>query len=325
MNDNNIKVSVIIPVYNVEKYVEKSVLSILNQTLKNIEIIIINDGSTDSSLSILTELAKTDNRIRIISTQNNGLSIARNLGIHTATGEYIYFFDSDDIVEKDTLEKCYQKCQLQNLDFLFFDADCFTDTHEKSNISYYQRTYKYENKTYSGLEILDKQQKTNGYCSSACLSFIKREYLKTNNLFFYPQILHEDELFTFLLYLKAERVGLIPQTFFHRRIRENSIMTRSFGLRNAMGYITVCRELYKLQREYTTSAQEKRLISQKIVELIYSIIDKMKLNSAKDFEETKNIITFEFEKIMPWKQRFMLKWPHAFNTLSKFKQKIKHK
>lgn len=317
------KVSVVIPIYNVEKYLQEAVDSILQQTLKEIEIIAINDGSTDTSLDIITSLAQKDQRIQIISTLNNGLSVARNLGIHTATGKYIYFFDSDDILEKDTLKKCYQKCQLQNLDFLFFDADCFTDNHEKSNISYYQRTNKYENKTFSGLEILDIQQKTNGYCSSACLSFIKKEYLKKNNLFFYPQILHEDELFTYLLYLKAERVGLIPRTFFHRRIRENSIMTRTFGFRNAMGYITVCRELNKLQREYTTSTKEKELIRKRIEEILYSIVDKMRLNSAEDFKEIKRIITFEFEKIMPWKLRFMLKWPHAYNTLSKVKQRIK--
>lgn len=323
MNDHYIKVSVIIPVYNVEKYVEKSVLSILNQTLKNIEIIIINDGSTDFSLSILTELAKTDDRIRIISTQNNGLSIARNLGIYTAIGKYIYFFDSDDILENDTLEVCYQKCQSQNLDFLFFDADCFTDSSEKNYSFNYQRTHKYEDRVYSGIDILQKQIATNGYKSSACLSFIKRDYLKEKNLYFHPRIIHEDELFTFLLYLKAERVGLLKKTFFHRRVRENSIMTRTFGFRNAMGYITVCRELNKLQREYTINTKEKPLIRKRIEELLYSIINKMTLNSTEDFKEIKKIITFEFEKMMPWKLRFMLKWPHAYNTLSKVKQRIK--
>ena len=157
----SIKVSVIIPIYNVEKYLQQAIESITSQTLKEIEIIAINDGSTDSSLDILTEQAKKDNRIRVISTNNNGLSITRNLGMYMASGEYIYFFDSDDILEKDTLENCYLKCESQNLDFVFFDADCFTDSMEKDYTFNYQRTDKYEDKVYSGIEILRKQLEEN--------------------------------------------------------------------------------------------------------------------------------------------------------------------
>ncbi len=98
------KVSVIIPVYNVEKYVQQSIYSILNQSLKEIEIIIINDGSTDKSLDIVNNIASNDKRVHIISTPNNGLSIARNIGFYNAHGEYVYFFDSYEILEDNTLE-----------------------------------------------------------------------------------------------------------------------------------------------------------------------------------------------------------------------------
>lgn len=322
---NNPKVSVIIPIYNVEKYLQQAIESIACQTLKEIEIIAINDGSTDSSLDILTQIANKDNRIRIVSTTNNGLSVARNLGIYMALGEYVYFFDSDDLLEKDALEACYQKCQSEDLDFLFFDADCFRDSLEKDHTFDYYRTSKYDDKTFSGIEILKKQIETQGYRSSACLSFIKKEYLKKENLFFYPQIVHEDELFTFLLYLKAKRVGLLKRTFFHRRVRVNSIMTSSFDMRNAMGYITVCRELKSLYQQSALLYTEKILIKSKIQELINSIFYNIEQNSEIDFGITKEIITFEFKKMMTCKQRLMLKFPQIHKALSKTKRTINKK
>lgn len=115
-----IKVSVIIPVYNVENYVRESVLSIINQTLKEIEIIIVNDGSTDSSLNIIEDLAKLDNRIQVISITNQGQSIARNLGIYKAQGEFIYFFDSDDLLEKKNIRRVLQQMQTSTIRFSIF-------------------------------------------------------------------------------------------------------------------------------------------------------------------------------------------------------------
>ena len=102
-----VKVSVIIPVYNTELYVRQTIQSILGQTLYDIEIITVNDGSTDNSLSILSELAKQDNRIKIFTHSNQGLSVSRNVGIEKASGEFIYFMDSDDLLDHDTLEICY--------------------------------------------------------------------------------------------------------------------------------------------------------------------------------------------------------------------------
>ncbi|MBQ2857747.1 MAG: glycosyltransferase [Bacteroidaceae bacterium] len=318
MNDYNIQVSVIIPIYNVEKYLQQAIESITSQTLKEIEIIAINDGSTDSSLDILTEQAKKDNRIRVISTNNNGLSITRNLGMHMASGEYIYFFDSDDILEKDTLENCYLKCKSQNLDFVFFDADCFTDSMEKDYTFNYQRTDKYEDKVYSGIEILRKQLEDNGYRSSACLSFIKKEYLKKENLFFYPQTLHEDELFTFLLYLKARRVSLLKKTFFHRRVRANSIMTSSFSIRNVMGYLTVCRELYKESQIYNNKKKEKALLEKQIRTLISNIYFKATTNlPAKELDQIRKTFIHEFRQILDIKLKIKLLFPSLYHLLRK--------
>ena len=119
---DNPKVSVIIPVYNTGKYVEEAVCSIMNQTLSELEIIIVNDGSTDDSLQIVTCLQKEDSRIIIHSQENKGLSAARNKGLKYASGDYIYFMDSDDILNRNALKTCFDKCSSENLDFVYFDA-----------------------------------------------------------------------------------------------------------------------------------------------------------------------------------------------------------
>ena len=114
------KVSVVIPVYNVEKYLGECLDSVLRQTLNEIEIICVDDGSTDGSAAILQKYAAADPRIRLISQANAGLSAARNAGMDAATGKYIYFLDSDDYISADAMEKCFSICERDDLDQLVF-------------------------------------------------------------------------------------------------------------------------------------------------------------------------------------------------------------
>ena len=214
---NHPKVSVIIPVYNTEKYVKESVESIMQQTLQDIEIIVINDGSTDNSLSIINLLAEQDRRITVYNQSNQGLSIARNTGLKKVKGEFIYFMDSDDLLTNNALKTCYQECITEQLDFLFFDAESFYDDDKLSRTYHYQRNLDIENKVWNGAELLKKQYDTWNYRSSACLSLVSSDFIRQNQIQFYPHILHEDELYTALLYLKASRVKYIKQTFFKRR------------------------------------------------------------------------------------------------------------
>ncbi|UJF15261.1 glycosyltransferase [Jeotgalibaca sp. MA1X17-3] len=106
-----IKVSIIVPVYNVEKYLKKSIESLMNQTLKDIEIILVNDGSTDNSLFICKQYEKKDFRIKVIDKNNGGVSSARNIGIELASGQYIGFIDPDDWIEPEMYEKMYSKIE----------------------------------------------------------------------------------------------------------------------------------------------------------------------------------------------------------------------
>lgn len=260
MKYNEIKVSVVIPVYNTEKYVRQAVESVMYQSLKELEIIIINDGSTDGSLSAVEKLSNTDQRIQIYSQANQGLSIARNVGISHAHGEYIYFMDSDDLLEEDALELCYHKCKENQLDFVFFDALIFFENDiENTPALNYKHTEKLENKIYTGKESLKIQLQNKEYTPSVCLHFIHRNMIEKHHLLFYPRIVHEDQLFTTLLYLQSTKTAYIKRTFFHRRMRENSIMTSKFTMRNITGYLVVTEEILRFRKQ-TAENENKEII-----------------------------------------------------------------
>lgn len=241
---NEPKVSIIIPVYNTAEYVRQAVESITEQTLREIEIIVVNDGSTDGSLQILEELAAQDTRIQVYSQENKGQSVARNNGVQHATGQYLYFMDSDDLLDPDALELCYKKCEEQELDFVLFDADILNKESSLAMGLNYKRYDQTDDKqVYNGHELLHLLVMKHAFSPSPCLSFIRTNYFKSSQLSFYPDIIHEDQLFTCLLYLKAKRVMSIHQSFFKRRFREDSTMTRKFAWRNMQGYLTVSDEL----------------------------------------------------------------------------------
>lgn len=109
-----VEISVVVPVYNVETYLEECLNSIINQTFSDIEIICINDGSTDSSLDILNDYSKKDDRIKIINQENKGLGATRNKGIDLAKGKYIFFIDSDDYIELNTFFELHNVCEKKN-------------------------------------------------------------------------------------------------------------------------------------------------------------------------------------------------------------------
>ncbi len=130
------KVSVIIPVYNTEKYLRQCLDSVINQTLTDIEIICVNDGSTDNSTNILNEYANNDSRIIVLSQKNSGAAIARNNGINNAIGDYLYFIDSDDYVDTTFLEKMYSKSLKYNADICLcrrYNYDALRDRLEQMN------------------------------------------------------------------------------------------------------------------------------------------------------------------------------------------------
>lgn len=204
------KVSVIIPIFNTEKYLRKCLDSVCNQTLSDIEIICIDDCSTDNSLNILKEYASKDNRIKLIEfKENKGAAVARNLGITEASGEYIAFLDSDDYPEKSNFYERLYNSAIEN------DADITKGAYKNSDDGYVDETI---NK-----KIL---QDKNNFCSTYCSAIFRNDFIKDNNIKF-PELRDmEDPVFAFKCALKANKVEIVPECNLIITKREDSITAK---------------------------------------------------------------------------------------------------
>lgn len=216
--------SIIMPVYNVEAFIESALLSIKNQTYPHIELIAINDGSTDKSLEIL-ELYKKNNLMNhemiIFSQENKGLSEARNAGLPFVKGKYLYFFDSDDLLDKHCIEKCVAFAEEENLDLVHFGAEIIERSKEHDEEKYLESDLIHQ-KVYSQAAFY--RQSAQKIRIPVWLYFYKSELI-LDQLYFYPDLIHEDELFTPQVLASAHRIGVLNENFFKRRIRTHSIMT----------------------------------------------------------------------------------------------------
>ncbi|MGL5965216.1 MAG: glycosyltransferase [Fusobacteriaceae bacterium] len=316
------KVSVVIPVYNVELYLREALNSVINQTLKEIEIIVVNDGSTDSSLEIIKEYEKKDNRIVVINQENKGLSCARNSGLRIASGEYIYFMDSDDYISLDTLEICYTNSLENNLDFIFFDAKSFTNDNIDISGYDYDRSSTISEKTiFSGAEILKQLLDKKKYRSAAVLNFINLNFLKEIKLEFYPGILHEDELFTFLLFIFSKKTSYINRKFFQRRVRPNSIMTNQKGEKNMIGYLTIIREFKKI-RLIEKNELKRNLLNRRIQNILGNYISLLELLDKKTVQNSKMNIKKEFSENLSLRNKIQFNYPYAFKIIKNIKHFI---
>lgn len=237
--DNQALISVIIPVYNVEKYLHECIDSVINQTYKNLEIILVDDGSTDSSGEICDEYIEKDDRITVIHQKNGGLSVARNTGLSEANGNYVYFLDSDDYIAENTLETLLEIGKKDNSDIVFFDAVSFTDTDDFTVKQNYIRKNKYQ--TDSGLNIFSKLAANKEFHSAVYLMLFKKSFVENNNLLFVSGILHEDMIFTYQALCLASVVSQCPDALYHRRYRKNSIMTSSKTKKHFTSCIDVCK------------------------------------------------------------------------------------
>lgn len=238
------KVSVIMPIYNTAAYLHEALNSICNQTLKDLEIILINDGSTDDSQRIIEEYARNDNRIKHRMQHNQRQGVARNNGLQLATGEYIYFMDSDDILDTDALRQCYETCIRKELDFVTFDAETIYESPNSSDSFTYNRKGKVDDqKLWNGIELMNFELEQDIFYVVPWLCFSKHSFLKQHFTGFPPGVIHEDTIFAVQIMLNAQRVGYLPQSFFKRRVRSSSTMGASFSMRNMEGYTLVCTQI----------------------------------------------------------------------------------
>ena len=234
------KVSVIIPVYNTEAYLPACLDSVLGQTLRDLELIAIDDCSPDGCGRILDEYAARDSRVRPIHLEENRRQgYGRNRGLERAAGKYVYFLDSDDTIEPEALEELSDLADRDELDAVFFDSrDVYENEALKSvyNPPFTLRKGSYRDEVYTGPDLLDAFFTYDEWTCYPQRIFWRREFLLEEGIQYPEGTEHEDEFFAFAGILTAKRARYVPKQYFNLRIRPQSVMTSRTSPKNFHGY-----------------------------------------------------------------------------------------
>ncbi len=239
---DKICVSIIVPVYNVEKYLERCLDSLINQTLKDIEIICVNDGSKDNSANILEKYTKKDNRIIVLNQENAGLSVARNTGMKVVKGEYIGFVDSDDWVDLDFFEKLYIAAKKYECDIAV--ADFIREHPKKKKI---RLNLKKE-------EIFEKPEDKYLICKTyreGCVwnKIYRTDFLKKINLTFVEGMYYEDRDFTTRSIYYSKKLITVPNTYYRYFVNPKSIVKKGINKIQGEHYIIVRQQVLNFLKE----------------------------------------------------------------------------
>lgn len=223
-------ISVIVPVWNVEKYLSQCLDSILCQTFSNFELICVNDGSTDNSRKILEKYQLSDSRIKIVNKKNGGLSSARNAGMKVAQGDFYSFIDSDDWVAPDMLEKLYDNISKFNSDIAFCKVHQFNEAENKIDDSNPYYTLDYFDETFDNRAFSYKDTKPfiMDVCVTAWNKLYRKSFIDKCNAWFPEGLIFEDGPFFFSIFFKAERISLVRDFLYYYRInRKGSIIDKA--------------------------------------------------------------------------------------------------
>lgn len=297
------EISVIVPVYNVEKYLYRCVESILNQSFKDYELILVDDGSTDKSGSICDELKEKDNRIKVIHKANGGLSEARNIGILSAQGKFVTYIDSDDYVANDYLSTLYSRLIKYNCDIACGGFRIFSDVNNNIN----DRRETLRECLYTGNEAFLTLLNGKLYTSS-CNMLIKTEIAREN--LFPVGKYHEDEFTTYRYFISSNSVIVVDKDLYYYYQREGSIV-HSFGkqvldeIKAADNYCSVCEDF---SYEFMAAALRKKYF--------------MYLQILRDYPEIQTEYIEQYNQMKSFIKCYRWKVLLDINEGLKFKTKI---
>ena len=249
------KITIVSPVYNVEKYISNFINSVINQTYKDFELILVDDGSTDESINIAEKILKnSDLDYRIIKKENKGQSSARNAGLKVATGDWIVIPDSDDTLQKDYLEVMYNKTLLSNIDLIICDINNVTD---KTIFNETKRTYEYEIK--GGIDFFEDFFMHRISIGPYSL-MIKNILLKNNNIEFNEKSKYSEE-YTFIcnVLCLAQNVIHVKEKLYNYCLRDASVSTGANIEKVLNGY----NEIIKHSKEYLDMGNSKAMLYKK--------------------------------------------------------------
>lgn len=300
------KVSVIVPVYNTEKYLDKCLNSLVNQTIDDIEIIVVNDGSTDNSLKIIKKyLKKYSKKIILIDQENGGISVARNNGIRSATGEYIGFVDSDDFVELNMYERLYNTIKKSKSDIVVCDyKKYYTETENITNI-----------------DVVKNITATNIYESTSLINDI--DYAPWNKLYKrtlfkgieFPKNKKYEDLSTILkVFFKAKKIDKLAENLYFYRINENGeTLTVNKKINDIIFILEDIVSYAKNTKYYDIIKNDLKKLC--VDKLFYYLIMSYKLNDKRYIADFRNdIIKFLNNNFKDWKKYFILNADFRFIT-----------
>lgn len=260
-------ISIIVPVYKVEKELERCVKSLVHQTYEKIEIILVDDGSPDSCPMLCDEYAKQDTRIKVIHKKNGGLSDARNAGLDIAVGKYVLYVDSDDYIELDACERLLNGA-VDDVDFVVGACKEICG----KNVSYQKHTNIKPETVYNSKDFVIASIKNFEWYAPAWLNLYKREFLLKNSLYYKVGYLFEDIEMLPRLFLAASKVSYVDYPFYNYIIRENSIMTSSNTAEKVEMSLDIYANWMKLIQRLSDSEYKRWL---------YGILIKLYLRNAR--------------------------------------------
>lgn len=277
---NNVKVSIIIPAYNVEKYILKCINSLLEQTEKEIEIIVVDDGSTDTTNLIVKNIIEQHNNIVLIKQENKGVSVARNIGLQKAKGKYIMLIDADDWLEKDAIKKLYETAENENCELIRFEK--VIELPYKKVIS--NPIFK---EKYIKPKDLQKKFLERGDLNSANLNFILNKLIKENKILFNENLkFAEDMLFTLDLITKAKNVKYLPNAYYHYEYNfdnvSNKVDINSIKMKINDG-IYAYGEIFDYIKRWNLDFEEKK-VALKLIKMLENELRNVLLTDIKNKE-----------------------------------------
>ena len=304
INDNPL-VSIIIPFYNTSEYIEISINSVINQTYNNIELILVNDGSTDNTLEIANNILEKYNlNYKMIIQENSGVSASRNMGLNIATGEYIYFLDSDDYITDDFIEKMLNRCIENKLDMVFCGCDIVKN---RKVINKYTSIYSYIEDTKKGIDVLKLDLKEVIHIWTINVMF-KKSLLDNNNITYNTKTAYaEDVEFIYKSLFNSDRVGCINESlaFYNQR---NYSASHKFSFRR----FTAIGALNRLKHYLSQKSLDKELI-----ELINNRYCMELLMIYDQYILSDNIDKLNYDKIFYLLSKKNIKNMKKFKVISK--------
>ena len=284
-------ISIIVPVYNVSRYLSRCLTSLSFLLSDDNEMIIVNDGSTDDSLSIAEDFAKNYSNVSIVTQENGGLSAARNTGMRFAHGEYLWFVDSDDYIDKNQFQSVYKEVSSCKYDAIVFGRiDDLGDKMEK-------RVFLYDKEYLSGVDYFKDSISHDVYRTNAWDKIFRRTLLEDNNITFIEGRLYEDMLFCQYVFLRAKRVRLLNVYPYIYNLTNGGSITKQIRRRDldVLWYI----DLFK--KEFLVSSQECAYDTKSLNMLLFNWVNSCLLKKyipmIKENAEAKEIVTTVFDNI----------------------------